>query len=194
MTRSTVCARVAPTRGLKAIRWRGASSPRSSWDTVDWAAVDRGELPTDGELPDEGWQVGDVEGGVRRSRPDLRRDRVPPVAGSSAARNAYGDGVLAERQVLPALLDAEHGPDARRRRPHDRDRTREPRADRRVLWRGLRQQDQRLGSNADPGSALAEGRQAGDDADRPARGELHRSRKAGDGGGASRSASVGTAG
>ena len=33
-----------------------------TWDTVDWAAVDRGELPTDGEMPDE-WQVGDVDAG-----------------------------------------------------------------------------------------------------------------------------------
>ena len=33
------------------------------WNNVDWATIDRGELPTDGEVPDE-WQVGDVEAGL----------------------------------------------------------------------------------------------------------------------------------
>ena len=33
-----------------------------TWDTVDWAAVDRGELPTDGAMTNE-WQVGDVAAG-----------------------------------------------------------------------------------------------------------------------------------
>ena len=32
------------------------------WDTVDWAAIDQGEMPTNGEITDE-WQVGDVEAG-----------------------------------------------------------------------------------------------------------------------------------
>ena len=33
------------------------------WDDVDWAAIDRGELPTDGQITDE-WEVGDVEAGL----------------------------------------------------------------------------------------------------------------------------------
>ena len=33
------------------------------WDDVDWAAIDRGEMPTDGAVTDE-WEVGDVEAGL----------------------------------------------------------------------------------------------------------------------------------
>ena len=33
------------------------------WDNVDWAAIDRGELPTNGPVTDE-WEVGDVEAGL----------------------------------------------------------------------------------------------------------------------------------
>lgn len=36
------------------------------WDNVDWPAVDRGNLPTDGEVTDE-WEVGDVEAGFAES-------------------------------------------------------------------------------------------------------------------------------
>ena len=32
------------------------------WDGVDWAAIDRGEMPTNGPVTDE-WEVGDVEAG-----------------------------------------------------------------------------------------------------------------------------------
>ncbi|SVE37974.1 uncharacterized protein METZ01_LOCUS490828, partial [marine metagenome] len=34
-----------------------------TWDNVDWSEVDRGTLPTDGEITDE-WEVGDVEAGL----------------------------------------------------------------------------------------------------------------------------------
>ena len=33
------------------------------WDNVDWAAIDRGEMPTDGEATLE-WEVGDVDAGL----------------------------------------------------------------------------------------------------------------------------------
>ena len=33
------------------------------WDNVDWAAIDRGEMPTDGAISEE-WEVGDVEAGL----------------------------------------------------------------------------------------------------------------------------------
>jgi xanthine dehydrogenase molybdenum-binding subunit len=33
------------------------------WDNVDWTAVARGELPTDGHVTDE-WEVGDVDAGL----------------------------------------------------------------------------------------------------------------------------------
>ncbi len=33
------------------------------WNDVDWAAIDRGEMPTDGPITDE-WEVGDVEAGL----------------------------------------------------------------------------------------------------------------------------------
>ena len=34
-----------------------------TWDNIDWSEVDRGTLPTDGEVTDE-WEVGDVEAGL----------------------------------------------------------------------------------------------------------------------------------
>ena len=36
------------------------------WDNVDWAVIDRGEMPTDGEVTDE-WEVGDVEAGLAQA-------------------------------------------------------------------------------------------------------------------------------
>ena len=50
------------------------------WDTVDWSAVDRGELPTDGEATDE-WQVGDVEAGFAAA--DLILDETVFVQSTS---------------------------------------------------------------------------------------------------------------
>ncbi len=52
-----------PNARLEGNTMAGRELTTIKWDNVDWAAVDRGELPTDGELPDEGWQVGDVEAG-----------------------------------------------------------------------------------------------------------------------------------
>src|SRR3989442_1238870 len=61
--------------------------------------------------------------GVRRrrrrdeeGRPRARRNIHDAVDRSSAARNADGDGVLAERQAVPPRLHAEHGADRRVRR------------------------------------------------------------------------------
>ena len=50
------------------------------WNNVDWAAVDRGELPTDGEVTDE-WQPGNVEAGFAEA--DLIFDETVFVQSTS---------------------------------------------------------------------------------------------------------------
>ena len=117
--------------------------------------------------------------GVRRGGSDPRRVRVLRVAVAPAARDPDRDGLLAERQVLHALLDAEHRPHRGRDGPLDRRRPDRPRAHRRVLRRRVRQQDLGFDPVAHSGAALAQGGPAGHDArDTPGR-ELLRARPAG---------------
>ena len=105
---------------------------------------------------------------------------VDAVDRPPAARNAHGDGLLAERQAVPARLDAEHGADASpRSRAGSASTPDKHRADQRVHRRRLRQQDSRRDLDGDSGAAVEEGQRAGDDAHQPRGRALHRPRAAG---------------
>ena len=92
--------------------------PRGSEDRrleMDRRGLRRGA--PDGQLPigkhtDE-WVVGDVEAGFKKADLVLDETFVTPITEPPAARDAHGDGVLAERQAVPARLDAEHRADDR---------------------------------------------------------------------------------
>ena len=111
---------------------------------------------------------------VRRVGSGARRDGLRLVAVAPAARDQDDDGLLAERQVLRAPLDAEHRAERGHRGPPDRHRPHRPRAHRRVLRRRVRQQDRGVDAGADCPPALAQDRQAGHDARDAAGGELLR--------------------
>ena len=88
--------------------------------------MDRRRLRQGRSEPDADGQ-GDRRVGLRQRRGRLqegrhhpRRNLHDPVDRTSAARNAHGDGLLAERQAVPARLDAEHGADGGRGRALDR--------------------------------------------------------------------------
>ena len=63
-----------------------------------------------GESTDD-WSFGDIEAGFKNCGPRSRRNLRQPVDQPSAARDAHGDGLLAERQAVPPRLDAEHRAD-----------------------------------------------------------------------------------
>ena len=88
------------------------------WTDGDFAEAADGRLPM-GEAPDT-FVVRRPRGRLQGRRPDPRRDH--PVAGHRppAARDAHGDGLLAERQAVPARLHAERRADGAERRPHGR--------------------------------------------------------------------------
>ena len=162
------------------------------WTEEDFAAAEDGQLPM-GKPTDE-WVVGDVEAGFKKADLVLDETFVSPVDRPSAARNAHGDGLLAERQAAtctarrraPCRRSASVArwvgitPD--RRRPHQR-----------VHRRRLRQQDSGRDLDGDSGAALEEGERAGDDAHHARGRALHRPRAAGHARRASRSASARTA-
>ncbi len=119
--------------------------------------------------------------GVRRCRRRLRRrgagarrDLPHQRHRPRAARDAHGDGLLAERQALPARLDAKRGADGGERRPLDRRRGVAGGDRQRVHRRRLRQQDSGRALDGDSGAAGQEGRRAGDDAHQPRGRALHR--------------------
>ena len=131
--------------------WAGREIATIKWTEADFAAADPGQLPM-GEAIDE-WSIGDV---------------------APADGNAQRDGVLAERQALPARFDPEHAAHRAAHRAVGRDRAVAGRTHRRVLWRRIRQQGRRRDQYVHPGAALEKNRQAGHDADLAARGALHR--------------------
>ena len=158
--RSRACGRAARTRdrGQRLGTPRAAGASRAAGGPPAPAAardaeVDRGgfrrrrgegQLPM-GKAPEE-WPFGDVEAGFKNADLVLDETFVVAVHRPSAARNAQRDGLLAERQAVPARLHAEH-------RPHRRavarwvgiDRRRR-RADQRVHRRRIRQQGSRAPS------------------------------------------------
>ena len=82
-------------------------------------------------------------GRLRRSGSDPRRDHRPPVGHASPDGAPLCDGVLAEREALPAHLDAEPGTDPPSGRRPARPGHRRCGLDRRVLRRRIREQDHR---------------------------------------------------
>ena len=110
------------------------------WNDVDWAAIDRGEMPTNGEVAEE-WEVGDVAAGFAEADLVLDETVFHQSMGHQPLESLHGDGVLAERQVLPAYVDPEHAAHARCGGARYRHRAGGSCAGRRVLRRRLRQQD-----------------------------------------------------
>ena len=131
-----------------------------------------------GKATDE-WTYGDVEAGFKSAALVLDETFVTPNTSHQPLETAHGDGVLAERQAVPALLDAEHRADGRVGR---------------ALGRHRRRQDVVLISeytgggfgskitgrdlDGDSGAAVEEGERAGDDAHQPRGRALHRPRAA----------------
>ena len=149
--------------------------------THKWTANDFGSAP-DGAMPmgEPGDQLG-----VRRSRRRLQAGRPRPRRDLShagdeppAARDADRDGVLAERQAVPALLDAERGADGGVGGEVGRRSTRSR------SWSISEYTGGGFGSKIPgrtrwrAGAAREEDRHAGDDAHQPRGGALHRPRAA----------------
>ena len=147
---------------------------RVKWTAEDFAAAGEGQLPL-GKPTDE-WKYGDLDAGFKqrgaRARRDLRRAATPAIR---PLETRTRDGLLAERQALHALLDAEHGADGQRGRaggsasirPTSSSSANTPAA-------ASAARDRRRRSMVDPGAALEEGQRAGDDAHHARRGALHR--------------------
>ena len=111
-----------------------------------------------------------LQGSGARPRRNLRRpEHEPSVDGA-----ALGDGLLAERQAVPACRHAEHRPDRRIDRALGRHPGERHRLHQRIHRRRLRQPHPRLHRDGDPGAPLEEGERAGDDAHHARRGSLHR--------------------
>ena len=114
-----------------------------------------GQLPM-GKPPDE-WTYGDVDAGFKNAALVLdetlrHAEHEPPDA-----RDAHGDGVLAERQAVHALLDAEHRADRRFGGALAAPRAERRRRHQRVHRRRLRQQGDRHDHVDDSGAAVEEG-------------------------------------
>ena len=126
------------------------------------------------------WSYGDVEAGFKNAGARPRRDVRHAEHQPPDARDAHGDGLLAERQAVHALLDAEHRADGRRRRRAGSASTPD---DVVVISEytgggfGSKITGDRL--DGDPGAAVEEGERAGDDAHHPRGGALHRRRPPG---------------
>ena len=185
--RSRACGPTGPTRALEGNVWGVAPPPQPGQPParppIDAPQVDG--RPTSPPRPTarcrwaRRWSSGptaiSTRGFAERragARRDLRRQLHRPPSDGDAQR----DGLLAERQVLPALLDAERRAHGGRRGALGRHRSVEARAHLASTpaaasaarapapcrWRFRR--------------ALEEGRRAGDDARQPRRGELLRPR------------------
>ena len=129
-----------------------------------------------GKAPEE-WSFGDLEAGFKNAALVLDETLRRAVHGPPPDGNAQRDGLLAERQAVPARLHAER---ARSRAAGIARLGRHPavgrRAHLRVHGRRLRQQGRGRGVDGDSGAAVEEGQRAGDDAHQPRGGELHRPR------------------
>ena len=125
----------------------------------------------------EEWSFGDLDAGFAARRPRARRDLRRAVHRTPSARNAQRDGLLAERQALSALLDAERGPHGGRRGALGRHRAVAGRADQRV--HAAAASAARAAASvtmAIPALLSKKAERAGDDARQPRGGELLRPR------------------
>ena len=144
------------------------------WTAADFAAAGDGALPM-GEPTARGGPTATSRPASTRRRSSSTRRSTRSATEPPAARDAVGDGLLAERQALPALLDAERGPDRGQRGAVGRRRRR------RRWWSSASTPAAASAarfpartSMADSGAAREEDRRAGDDAHQPRRGALHR--------------------
>ena len=108
-------------RSRPAARSAGRSQ-ELKWTEEDFAEYDEGKLPM-GKTPDE-WAYGDLEAGFKNAALVLDETFVDAEHQPSDARAAHGDGLLAERQAVPARRHAEHRADGRLDRALDRHRSR----------------------------------------------------------------------
>ena len=132
-----------------------------------------------GKAPDE-WAYGDLEAGFKNAALVLDETFVAPTHEPPAARNAHGDGLLAERQAVHALLDAEHACRRCGRRALGRHRSRRTSSSS-ASTRAAASAARTPGAivDGDSGAAVEEGERAGDDAHHPRGGALHRPRAPG---------------
>src|SRR6185503_7183602 len=162
---------------------RGSRSPRAAADRgveVDRPGLRRraGRPDADGQA-DRRVDLRQPRGGLQESRSRPRGNLHDAVDRPPAARDAHGDGAVAERQAVSARLDPEHGADGRLGGALDRRHARQGVHHQRVHGRRLRQQDPGLDLHGDPGAAVEEGQRAGDDAHHSRRRALHRPRTPG---------------
>ncbi|MGC4081443.1 MAG: hypothetical protein QM736_04830 [Vicinamibacterales bacterium] len=130
------------------------------WEEKDFAEYAQGKLPM-GKPTDE-WSYGDVEAGTSKCRTGSRRDVLDVEQQPLDARTAQRDGLLAERQAVHALLDAEHGADRRIGRAvaaHGADRYRDRSANTRVAASAARRP---ATIHNHSGAPVEEGQRAGD--------------------------------
>ena len=176
---------------------RGALPPPQiavwKWTDEDFENAGDGQMPM-GKATDE-WTFGNVDDGAEEGRSRARRNVHDPVDRAPAARNAHGDGLLAERQAVSctARRRARCRP-SRRSRAGPASRPTKVVHHQRIHRRRLRQQDSGRHLDGDPGAALEESQRAGDDAHHPRRRALHRPRASGHPRARRRSASARTAG
>ena len=125
----------------------------------------------------EEWAVRRSRRRLRRRRARARRDLRRAVHRAPPDGNAQRDGLLAERQAVPARLHAERRLHAR---PASRAGSGIPPSDVVLICEytggGFGSKGAGAVSIGDPGAAVEEGQRAGDDAHQPRGGELHRPR------------------
>ena len=158
--------------------WRPPQVQEMKISEAEVAELDAGRVPLLENTP--------IRLGGRRRRRRLqerrlhsRRDDRAPVHRPSADGAAHGDGVLAERQAVPARVDAVGRAHGRQRRAVGRHPAGSGRRHQRVHRRRVRRQDSRRADDGDSGDSVEEDRPSGDDAHHARGRELHRPRARG---------------
>ena len=109
----------------------GANVETLKWTAADIAQVEAGKFPTNAEAS-ETLIFGDVNKGFKEADLIIERDHNQQTTSHQPLETPHGDGLLAERQALPARLDAERGPHGRLGRGMGRHQAGRPRAHQRV--------------------------------------------------------------
>ena len=143
--------------------WRPPQVQEMKISEAEVAELDAGRIPLLENTPD---QVGRRRRRRRLQERGLhpRRDARAPVHRPPADGAAHGDGVLAERQAVPARLDAVGRAHGRERRAVGRHPAGSGRRHQRVHRRRVRRQDSGRADDGDSGDPVEEDRPSRDDA------------------------------